>query len=111
MKEKRSTKREISKVATAPLELKEAAAMPGLGLVIPVRAAKAKLSALLDLVAGGQPVTITSDGVPKAVLSPVAAGQGRKRFTGMGEFLRSQPVHQGPSAEELVREDRDSRGW
>ena len=85
--------------------------MPGLGLAIPVRAAKAKLSALLELVASGQPVTITSDGVPKAVLSPVSPAQGRKRFTGMGDFLLTQPVHGGPSAEQLVREDRDSRGW
>jgi prevent-host-death family protein len=111
MKQKRSTKWPVSRAATAPLVLKEAAAMPGIGLVIPVRAAKAKLSALLELVAGGQPVTITSDGVPKAVLSPVAAGQGRKRFTGMGDFLLAQPVHGGPPAEDLVREDRDSRGW
>jgi prevent-host-death family protein len=91
--------------------MQETAAMPGVGLVIPVRAAKAKLSALLELVAQGQSVTITSDGVPKAVLSPVSAGQGRKRFTGMGDFLLTQPVHGGPSAEELVREDRDGRGW
>ena len=54
--------------------------MPGIGLTIPVRIAKAKLSALLELVAAGQRVTITSDGQPKAVLSPVAAGDGRKRF-------------------------------
>jgi len=85
--------------------------MPGIGLVIPVRAAKAKLSALLDLVAQGQQVTITSGGVPKAVLSPINAHQGRKPFTGMGDFLLSQPVHGGPLAEELVREDRDGRGW
>jgi len=111
MKEKRSTKWPVSKEATAPLVLKEVAAMPGLGLVIPLRAAKAKLSALLELVAQGQQVTITTDGVPKAMLSPVRLGQGRKRFTGMGEFLLSQPVHGGPPAEDLVREDRDSRGW
>ena len=85
--------------------------MAGIGLVISVRAAKAKLSALLEMVAQGQEVTITSDGVPKATLSPLAAGQARKRFEGMGEFLLSQPVHGGPPAEDLVREDRDSRGW
>ena len=85
--------------------------MPGIGLVVPVRAAKAKLSALLDLVAQGQPVTITSGGVPKAVLSPVKAEHGRKIFTGMGDFLLSQAVHGGPPAEEIVRQDRDSRGW
>ncbi len=111
MKQKRSMKWPASKQATAPLILKEAAAMPGVGLAIPLRAAKAKLSALLELVAQGQQVTITSDGAPKAVLSPVKAGRERKRFTGMGEFLLSQPVHGGPPAEELVREDRDSRGW
>ena len=85
--------------------------MPGIGLVIPLRAAKAKLSALLEMVAGGQQVTITSDGVPKAVLSPVSPSQARKQFRGMGQSLLSQPVHGGPPAEELVRQDRDSRGW
>lgn len=85
--------------------------MPGIGLVVPVRAAKAKLSALLELVTQGQPVTITSGGVPKALLSPIKAEQGRKPFTGMGDFLLGQRIHGGPSAEELIREDRDSRGW
>lgn len=98
-------------MSAQPLKLKEAAALPGVGLAIPVRAAKAKLSALLELVASGQSVTITSDGVPKAVLSPVQSGQTRKRFAGMGHFLLSQPVHGGPSAEEIVRQDRDERGW
>ena len=111
MKEKRSSKWTISKEATAPLTLKEAVALPGIGISIPVRAAKAKLSALLELVAGGTSVTITSDGSPKAVLSPVGARHGRKVFTGMGDFLLKQPVHGGPSAEELIREDRDARGW
>jgi prevent-host-death family protein len=91
--------------------LKETVAMPGVGLTIPLRVAKAKLSALLEVVAQGRQVTITSDGLPKAVLSPVEAGSGRKVFTGMGDFLLKQPVHAGPSAEELVSEDRDSRGW
>lgn len=85
--------------------------MPGIGLTIPVRAAKAKLSALLEMVACGQEVTITSDGLPKAVLSPVRPDRSRKVFQGMGDFLLKQPVHGGPSAEQLIREDRDSRGW
>jgi prevent-host-death family protein len=93
------------------LELKEAVTMPGIGMTIPVRAAKAKLSALLELVARGQEVTITSDGQPKAVLSPVSKAKPRKVFTGMGEFLSRQPIHAGPLAEEIIREDRDSRGW
>ena len=91
--------------------MKETVAMPGIGITIPVRAAKAKLSALLELVAAGHQVTITSDGLPKAVLSPVTANHGRKVFAGMGDFLLKQPVHGGPSAEELIREDRDARGW
>jgi prevent-host-death family protein len=111
MKRKQSTKWPASGKATAPLILKETAAMPGIGLVIPLRAAKAKLSALLEMVAQGQRVTITSGGVPKAVLSPAISGVERKRFTGMGEFLLAQPVHGGPPAEDLVREDRDARGW
>lgn len=110
MKKKMSKKWPVSR-GTEPLLLKEAVTMGGLGLTIPVRAAKAKLSALLELVAAGQEVTITSDGKAKAVLSPAGAKHGRKVFTGMGDFLLKQPVHGGPSAEELVREDRDSRGW
>jgi prevent-host-death family protein len=93
------------------LELKEVATMPEIGLVIPLRAAKAKLSALLDLVASGQQITITSAGVPKVVLSPATPEAGRIRFKGMGDFLLSQRVHTGALAEEVVNEDRDSRGW
>ena len=51
--------------------------MPGIGITIPVRAAKAKLSALLELVARGQEIIITSDGEPKAVLSPVSKAAAR----------------------------------
>ena len=95
----------------AALELKEAVALPGVGLSIPVRAAKAKLSALLELVAGGEEVTITSDGVPKAVLSPVGKREARKVFTGMGDYLSKQPIHRGLSADEAVDQDRNARGW
>jgi prevent-host-death family protein len=111
MKRKQARKWSGPKKAAAPLVLRETATLPGFGLVIPVRAAKAKLSALLELVAQGRRVTITSAGVPKAVLTPVCAREERRRFTGMGEFLLGQPVHAGPPAEELVREDRDGRGW
>lgn len=94
------------------MELREAVALPGMGLTIPVRAAKAKLSALLELVAGGQEVTITSDGKPKAVLSPVGKAKAPKVFTGMGDYLKSMPVQtKGPFADEIVRADRDGRGW
>ena len=99
-------------IKSGSLELKEAVAMPGIGLTIPVRAAKAKLSALLELVASGQEITITSDGLPKAVLSPVAKAKPPKVFTGTWEHLKKMPPWRGgPTAEEIVREDRDSRGW
>ena len=94
------------------LELKEAVAMPGIGLVIPVRAAKAKLSALLELVASGQEITITSGGQPKAVISPVSKGKARKVFTGTREHLKKMPPWRGGlTAEQMIREDRDGRGW
>jgi prevent-host-death family protein len=97
---------------TGPIELREAVVLPGVGLSIPVRAAKAKLSALLELVASGQEVTITSDGKPKAVLSPVSKARPRKVFTGTMEHLRKVPMQtEGPFAEELIRADRDGRGW
>ena len=109
MKEKRILKYPDRKPAA--MELREAVALPGVGLSIPVRAAKAKLSALLELVAGGQEVTITSDGVPKAVLSPVAK-RARKVFTGTWQHLKKMPPWRGgPTAEEIIRADRDGRGW
>ncbi len=108
---KERTIKKYPAIKSGSLELKEAVAMPGIGMTIPVRAAKAKLSALLELVAAGQEVTITSDGEPKAVLSPIRAERSRKVFTGMGDYLIKQPIHSGPSAEEVIREDRDSRGW
>ena len=110
MKVKRTTK--FPEHKPAAVELREAIALPGVGLSIPVRAAKAKLSALLELVAGGTEVTITSDGVPKAVLSPVAKREERKVFTGTWEHLKKMPPWRGgPTAEEIIREDRDGRGW
>lgn len=96
----------------AVAELREAVALPGVGLSIPVRAAKAKLSALLELVAGGQEITITSDGKPKAVLLPVTKHKSRKVFTGTWEHLKRMPMQtEGPFADEIIRADRDGRGW
>ena len=94
------------------MELREAVALPGVGLTIPVRAAKAKFSALLELVAGGQEVTITSDGRPKAVLSPVGKASAQKVFTGTWDQIKKLPLQaEGPFAEEIIRADRDGRGW
>jgi prevent-host-death family protein len=97
---------------SAALVLKEAVAVPGVGLTFPVRAAKAKLSALLELVAAGQEVVITSDGAPKAVLVSPAKRTQRKVFTGTMEHLQKMPMQtEGPLAEEIIRTDRDGRGW
>ncbi len=110
MKIKTTTK--YPEIKPQVLELREAITLPGVGLSIPVRAAKAKLSALLELVAGGQEVTITSDGVPKAVLSPVGKKASQKVVTGTWAHLKKMPPWRGgPTAEELIREDRDGRGW
>ena len=98
--------------APGPMALREAIVLPGVGLSIPVRAAKAKLSALLEMVAGGQQVTITSDGIPKAVLSPVGKNTSPKVFTGTWEHLKKMPMQtEGPFADEIIRADRDGRGW
>ncbi|MHB8521453.1 MAG: type II toxin-antitoxin system Phd/YefM family antitoxin [Limisphaerales bacterium] len=97
---------------SGPAVRKEAGAAPGIGPVIGVRAAKAHLSALLDLAAGGREITITSNGEPKAVLSPVGARSARKVFTGSLARLRKLPMQtEGPFAEEIIRADRDGRGW
>jgi prevent-host-death family protein len=112
-KQKPMTMEEVlSPGAAGTMELREAVALPGMGLTIPVRAAKAKLSALLEMVAGGQEVTITSDGKPKAVLLPVTKHKPRKVFTGTWEHLKEMPMQtEGPFAEEIIRADRDGRGW
>jgi len=81
--------------------LKEVAVAPGIGEVISVRSAKAHLSALLELVAGGREIIITSDGRPKAKLVSVEAIKPRKVFRGMGDYLLKQPIH-GGSADEAV---------
>jgi prevent-host-death family protein len=87
------------------------AAVAEWGRIVTVRDAKAHLSALLEWVAAGHELTITSDGQPKARLVGATSAKPRKVFLGMGDYLLKQPIHGGPSAEELVREDRDGRGW
>ena len=81
------------------------------GRVVTVRDAKAHLSALLEWVAAGHELTITSDGVPKAKLVSASTQVPRKAFQGMGAYLRRQPIHGGPGANAVVRDDRDARGW
>jgi prevent-host-death family protein len=93
-----------------PMALKEAASsLAERELVVNVRAAKDQLSSLLEEAASGNVVVITSDGQPKARLVPMRAR--RQPFRVDWELLRSMPLQRGvPTAEELVREDRDGRG-
>ena len=92
--------------------VQEIAAMPGVGQVISVRAAKSHLSGLLEWVAAGREVVITSGGVPKVRVSPLASAKGRVPWRGSMEHLKTMPKWKGgPTAEEIVREDRDARGW
>jgi prevent-host-death family protein len=109
MKEKKRASYKSAK-RSEPAVLRDAAVAEW-GRIVTVRDAKAHLSALLEWVAAGHELTITSGGRPKAKLVSVTAAKPRKVFTGMGDYLLKQPVHGGPSAEELVREDRDGRGW
>jgi prevent-host-death family protein len=96
--------------ANAPSVVRELTELPGVGHTISVRAAKAHLSGLLEEVAGGREVVITSDGVPKARLVPMSHKRERKVFTGTREHLSKMPKWSGgPTAEELIRADRDSR--
>jgi hypothetical protein len=42
----------------------------------------------------------------------VAPAKARKVFTGTWEHLKKMPVQtEGPFAEEIIRADRDARGW
>lgn len=93
-----------------PLALKEVArALDEQELVVNVRAFKDQLSSLLEQAANGNVVVITSDGQPKARLVPMRPR--RQPFRVDWELLRSMPLQPGvPTAEELVREDRDGRG-
>ncbi len=91
------------------MALKEAAlALEETELIVNVRAAKDQLSSLLEQAAMGNEVIITSNGLPKAKLVPIR--QRRQPFRVDWELLRGMPLKRGtPTAEELVREDRDGR--
>ena len=93
--------------------IQEIMPMPGVGASISVRAAKAHLSGLLEEVAAGREVVITSDGVPKARLVPMTGGTQRKPFSGTREHLKTMPKwKQGDlTGDEIIRADRDGRGW
>ena len=93
---------------SGPAVLRDAAVAEW-GRIVTVRDAKAHLSALLEWVAAGHELTITSDGEPKAKLVGAAVARPRKVFQGMGDYLLKQPLHGGPGADEIIRAERDSR--
>jgi prevent-host-death family protein len=89
-------------------ELKETAAEAVSPAQINVRAAKDNLSSLLEEASQGREIVITSDGEPKARLVPYHVK--RKKFQMDWALLRSMPLKpEAPLAEDLVREERDSR--
>ena len=78
------------------------------GAEFSVREAKAGLSAILQQVAQGSEVTITSRGRPAARIVPL--GPPGAPFAVDLEWLRTMRVRgSGRPAEQLVREDRDAR--
>ncbi len=82
--------------------------MPELGKVINLRAAKAQLSALADMVEEGEEIVLTRDGKP--VLRMVPFRKTSKPYKVNWDLLKSMPMQtEGPFAEEIVREDRDGR--
>ncbi len=91
--------------------LREVTSDPAVGDVISVRAAKTHLSALLDVVAAGREIVITSGGTPKVRLVSFELKPRRKVFGGAARHLATMPAWKGgPTADELIRADRDGRG-
>ncbi len=111
MKSKAIAQDEETEGETDTPVVREFSAMPGGGVTISVRAAKAHLSGLLEEVAAGREVVITSDGVPKARLVPMNQQRERKVFTGTWEHLAKMPKWKKGdlTGEEIIRADRDSR--
>lgn len=93
-----------------PMVLQDISVNKPLEEVVSVRSAKAHLSGLLDRVAEGHEITITSGGKPKARLVPVETKKARKTFAFSPGYVPA-PWRGGPTSEEIIREDRDSRGW
>jgi prevent-host-death family protein len=74
---------------------------------VSVREAKDQLSALLQRVADGEEIVVTSDGQPKAMLVKFRPIMGGKPWRPLGAFLTDQSM--GPDSTETVRTERDSR--
>ncbi len=76
-------------------------------MVTNVRAAKAKLSELLDRAARGEEIIITAAGKPKARLVAIATNVAPYRVH--RALLRVRPKRRVPPAEVLIRKERDGR--
>lgn len=99
-----------SKKRKSPSVLRRAE-VPEWGRTVTVRDAKTHLSALLEWVASGHDLTITSGGKPKARLVRASDARTRKLFQGMGDYLSKQPIHRTLSADDAINADRDGHGW
>jgi len=75
---------------------------------VSVREAKDQLSALLQRVADGEEIVVTSDGQPKAMLVRYRPIMGGKPWRPLGAFLADQAM--GPDSTLVTRAERDSRG-
>lgn len=87
--------------------LREVAGLEPQSTSINVRADKDQLSSLLEQASRGVEIIITSDGHPKARLVPVRSHG--KLYSVDWKWLRDQPLVSGPSAEALLRIERDGR--
>jgi prevent-host-death family protein len=72
---------------------------------VSVREAKDQLSALLQRVAEGQEIVVTSDGLPKAMLVKFRPIMGGKPWRPLSDFLANQPM--GPDSRSAIRAERD----
>jgi prevent-host-death family protein len=77
------------------------------GMNASVRMAKAQLSALIERAAAGEEVVITSAGRPKARL--VGLGPAQVPYRVHRRLLSTKTRNPFPPAEQIIREDRDSR--
>lgn len=73
-----------------------------------VRMAKSQLSALLERASAGEEIVITSGGRPKAKL--VGLGPRQAPYRVHRRLLSAKTSRAGSAAEDIVRQDRDSRG-
>jgi prevent-host-death family protein len=76
-------------------------------MIATVRAAKARLSELLERAAAGEEIVITSSGRPKAKI--VGLGAAPRPFRVNRRLLRATRGRPARAAEVLVREERDAR--